>query len=128
MKISLKEGVTFCLCCPHICQGFNLFCQKGHLLAVKYLVYFLPRVGTGRPKVNLHVVCELDQLTIIVEWRKVIQRKAKPGTFELFQRPNELCVRSNILQNLQNDCSAGQQLYAHADQRVARAVDEKLLG
>src|SRR5271156_6817545 len=57
MKISLKESVAFRLCRPHICEGFNFFCQKGYLLIAKYLVYFSSRITTERTKVNLDVVC-----------------------------------------------------------------------
>jgi hypothetical protein len=63
----------------------------------------------------------------MVVWRKIIQGEAKPGTFELFTRPHELCVSSSVLQEFENDRSAGQQLHTHADQGVASTVDEKPL-
>src|SRR6201996_2186824 len=125
MKISLKERVTFRLCYPYIRQSFNFLCQKGYLLISKYLIDFSPPLGAERAKVNLDVVCQIDQISLGSVWGEVIQGEAKSRPFELFASPHELCVSRSVLENFENDRSAGEQLHTHVDQGVACAVDEE---
>ncbi len=96
MEIALKERVTFRLCGSHLGQRFDFLCQKDSLLIAKHLIYLLPVGRIRGPKIHLNVVCNLDQLTFVVMWRKVIQSQAKTRAFEVFACFHKFCVSGDV--------------------------------